>query len=163
MGGTHYFVFRQRSGRIFVTSLHFTSFEPRPSVPDFVSQLWRKIGGRAWKDFSRDTVAPWRSDLPDVKVHVTRNVRVTADGPREMQDHIQDSIVTWRIRTGLLFIKRSYSSGLEIPVVTVFPKHRSLWASRKCLQLKLSSSWYPQTPVLPRNIFLWCYNQFHHV
>ena len=35
------------------------SLEPRLSVPDFVSQLWRKIGGKAWKDFSRDTVAPW--------------------------------------------------------------------------------------------------------
>ena len=46
----------------------FTSLEPRPSVPDFVSQLWRKIVGRAWNDFSRDTVAPWHSDLPDVKV-----------------------------------------------------------------------------------------------
>ena len=24
------------------------SLEPRLSVPDFVSQLWRKIGGKAW-------------------------------------------------------------------------------------------------------------------
>ena len=32
--------------------------EPRLSVPDFVSQLWRKIGGKAWTDFSRDMVAP---------------------------------------------------------------------------------------------------------
>ena len=36
----------------------YPSLEPRLSVPDFVSQLWRKIGGRAWKDFARDTVAP---------------------------------------------------------------------------------------------------------
>ena len=34
------------------------SLEPRLSVPDCVSQLWRKIGGKAWTDFSRDTVAP---------------------------------------------------------------------------------------------------------
>jgi len=25
-------------------------------VPDFVSQLWRKIRGKAWKDLTRDTV-----------------------------------------------------------------------------------------------------------
>ena len=35
-----------------------TSLEPRLYVPDFVSQLWRKIGGKAWKDLARDTVAP---------------------------------------------------------------------------------------------------------
>ena len=34
------------------------SLEPRLYVPDFVSQLWRKIGGKAWKDLARDTVAP---------------------------------------------------------------------------------------------------------
>ena len=34
------------------------SLEPRLSVPYFVSQLWRKIEGKAWKDFSRDMVAP---------------------------------------------------------------------------------------------------------
>ena len=32
--------------------------KPRRSVPDFVSQLWRKIGWKAWEDFARDTVAP---------------------------------------------------------------------------------------------------------
>ena len=110
-------------------------------------------------------VIQWHRD-----VAIYRTLRYTSHGMfvllptvrgKETQDHIQDSISTWR--TGLLFIKRSYSSQLEIPVVTVLPKHRSLWASRKCLQLKLSSSWHPQTPVLPRNIFLWCYNQFHHV
>ena len=37
---------------------NFISLQPRLSVPDFVSQLWRKIGGRAWKDFTHDTVAP---------------------------------------------------------------------------------------------------------
>ena len=36
----------------------FASLEPRLYVPDFVSQLWRKIGGKAWKDLARDTVAP---------------------------------------------------------------------------------------------------------
>ena len=36
----------------------FRSLEPRLSVPDCVLQLWRKIGGKAWTDFSRDTVAP---------------------------------------------------------------------------------------------------------
>ena len=41
-----------------IATHHRASLEPRLSVPDFVSQLWRKIGGRAWKDFSRDTVAP---------------------------------------------------------------------------------------------------------
>ena len=34
------------------------SLEPRLYVPDVVSQLWRKIGGKAWKDLARDTVAP---------------------------------------------------------------------------------------------------------
>ena len=50
-----------------------------------------------------------------------------------MQDHIQDDRVTWS--TGLLFIKCSYSSRLDTPVVTVLPKHRSLWVPRKRLQL----------------------------
>ena len=45
MGSTYYFVFRQRSGRIFVTSLHFTSLEPRPSVPDFVLSFGKKSEG----------------------------------------------------------------------------------------------------------------------
>ena len=35
-----------------------SSLEPRLYVPDFVSQLWRKIGGKAWKDLAHDTVAP---------------------------------------------------------------------------------------------------------
>ena len=35
------------------SSLH-CSLEPRLSVLDFVLQLWRKIGRKAWKDFSRD-------------------------------------------------------------------------------------------------------------
>ena len=69
-----------------------------------------------------------------------------------MQDHIQGDRVTWRM--GLLFIKRSYSSQLDIPVVTVLSKHRSLWVPWKCLQLKFSCSWHPWTPVLPRNVML---------
>ena len=78
------------------------------------------------KDFSRDTVAPRDVRLPDVKdTSHGMFVLLPAVRGKEMQDHIQDSIVvTWR--TGLLFIKRSYSSRLEIPVVTVLQKHRSL-------------------------------------
>ena len=44
--------------KTFTADTQKTSLEPRLYVPDFVSQLWRKIGGKAWKDLARDTVAP---------------------------------------------------------------------------------------------------------
>ena len=46
-------------------------------IPDFVSQLWRKIRGKAWKDLARDTVAPWRHAVLEVwcKYGVTSRCR----------------------------------------------------------------------------------------
>ena len=51
-----------------------------------------------------------------------------------MHEHIQSNIVTWR--TGLLFIKRSYSSQLDIPAVIVLPNHRRLMGSTNMLPIK---------------------------
>ena len=47
--------------------LDWCSLEPRLYVPDFVSQLWRKIGGKAWKDLARDTVVPWCHTILEVR------------------------------------------------------------------------------------------------
>ena len=41
-----------------VTVIFHMHIVPRLSVPDFVSQLWIKIGRKAWNDFTHDTVAP---------------------------------------------------------------------------------------------------------
>ena len=45
-------------------------------IPDFVLQLWRKIGRTAWKDFARDVESTGRKGT-------SHTVRVMADSPRE--------------------------------------------------------------------------------
>ena len=77
-------------------------------------------------------VIRWHCDinLPDVKV--TRRTECSYYCQRE-RTHPRQHSYTWR--TGLLFMKCSYSSQLDIPTVTVLPKHRSLWAPQIHLQL----------------------------
>ena len=118
------------------------SLELRLSVKDFVSQLWRKIGGRAWDNFTHDTVAPWRWDLPNVKVHVTRNVCVKADGPRE-----RDARPNPRWQSYLTYWLVVHQAQLQQPTGYTsshsFAETQELMGARKRLQLNLSSSWHP--------------------
>ena len=108
--------------------LSHSSLEPRLSIPDFASQLWRKNGGKAWKDFSRDTVALWRqSTIRESNTSHGMFLLCIAEGLRERcksQNQVQGDRVTWLV--GSLFTKRSYSSRLDILVVTVLPKYWSL-------------------------------------
>ena len=69
------------------------SLEPRLSFPDFVSQLWRKIRRKAWKDFPCDAVAPRCQIYQMPRKYVMWNVHVVvyfqgSEG-KKMQDQLK--------------------------------------------------------------------------
>ena len=132
------------------------SLESRFSGPDFVSQLWRKIRGKAWTDFSRDTVAPWRqSTIRESNPSHGMFFLCTTESLRcESQNQVQGDRVTWRV--GSLFT----SSRLDILVATVLPKHWRLCmrATKKpYIRSALINSWATWKYIL------WCYNWFYNV
>ena len=60
MGGAHYFVLRQGGGRIFVTSLHFTT-KKRPCL--HYHNLQQDIAQQHTRDFRYCTLCSYRSNL----------------------------------------------------------------------------------------------------
>ena len=102
-----------------------TSLEPRLSIPNFVSQLWRKIGGKAYKDFSCDVVAPWRH-LPSTKATRHTECYSCCVLPRAWGKDARVKTKSKAIRVigrvGSLFTKRSYRGWLDILVVKSFAK-----------------------------------------
>ena len=68
------------------------SLEPRLSFPDFVSELWRKVGRKVWKDFSCDVVAPRRQVYEMRRQYITQNVCVVVYSQWSERKKMQDQV-----------------------------------------------------------------------
>ena len=114
------------------------SLEPRLSIPDFVSQLWKKSEGKPGRI---SPVIRWHHDVNPPAAKATRHTECLCYCFWEREDA---SVKTKSKATelpgmsqGSLFTKRSYKSQLDLLVVTASPKYWSLcMGATKKLPLK---------------------------